>query len=424
MPEKQTAQWKVFGVRILWLLISLAALGFWAGGAIPRYQELQIPCSEMTCPPLSLTSGEIDSLSEIGFSIQGYAGFQVGLEAITFLTFVIPGILIFWRRADDRIGFLFSLVLILVGTSAVVNADDAFLRTYPSFSFFHSFVVTLSMALILIMFIFPDGRFVPGWTRYYTIFSLLLLAGILIGSRGDLTPYHAGGDLAWVGSAFTMGTLLLGAFSQVYRFRNVSDPTERQQTKWVVLGLAALAAGVTNWILFIESFPPPPGSERILVNLIFVIIVSLFNLVFPISVMLAILRYRLWDIDIIIRRTLQYTLLTGLLVLIYFGSVVLLQNLVENLTGEQSPIVIVVSTLGIAALFNPLRSRVQDFIDRRFFRTRYDSEQTLAQFAEVALDEVDVEKLTAALLGVVDETVQPEHIEIRIKGIELESSSI
>ena len=127
------------------------------------------------------------------------------------------------------------------------------------------------------------------------------------------------------------------------------------------------------------------------------------------------MRYRLYDIQIIIRRTLQYTLLTGLLAVIYFGSVVLLQSLVENLTGEQSPIVIVFSTLVIAASFNPLRVRVQDFIDRRFFRKKYNVEQALAQFAATSRDEVELGILTAKLVNLIDESLQPEEINIWLK---------
>ena len=137
--------------------------------------------------------------------------------------------------------------------------------------------------------------------------------------------------------------------------------------------------------------------------------------IITISLALAILRYRLFDINVIVRKTLQYTLLTGLLALVYFGSVVLLQSIFEAITGEQSPIVIVISTLAIAALFNPLRIRVQDFIDRRFFRKRYDAEQTLAQFAAAARDEVDMEILTTALLRVVEDAMQPEYVELRLK---------
>jgi hypothetical protein len=130
---------------------------------------------------------------------------------------------------------------------------------------------------------------------------------------------------------------------------------------------------------------------------------------------IAVLRYRLFDIDVIIRKTLQYTVLTGLLALVYFGSVVLLQSLFESLTGQGSPIVIVISTLAIAALFNPLRQWVQRFIDRRFFRRKYDSEQILANFSKLTRDEVDMQVLTVAMLNVVEETIQPEKVSLWLK---------
>jgi hypothetical protein len=110
---------------------------------------------------------------------------------------------------------------------------------------------------------------------------------------------------------------------------------------------------------------------------------------------------------------LQYTLLTGLLALVYFGSVLLLQSLVQTLTGQsRSPIVIVISTLGLAALFNPLRKRIQDVIDRRFYRKKYDSELALVQFAVTARDEVDLEQLVGVMLGVVEKTMQPERVSL------------
>jgi hypothetical protein len=145
---------------------------------------------------------------------------------------------------------------------------------------------------------------------------------------------------------------------------------------------------------------------------------ALFLFYFPISFVIAIMRYRLWDIDLLIRRTLVYSILTGTLVLVYFGSVVVVQTAVNSLTGQQqsSQLTIALSTLLIAALFNPLRRRVQAFIDRRFFRSKYDAAQTLARFAKSGRDETDIERLTAELAAVVQETMQPQQLSLWFAG--------
>jgi MFS family permease len=194
------------------------------------------------------------------------------------------------------------------------------------------------------------------------------------------------------------------------RFRRAQE-VERQQIKWLLYtgalfaAVYALAVFSTNESGFNES------AFNVLSNLLFVASI----LAMPVAIAVAILRYRLYDIDVIIRRTLQYTLLTGMLALVYFGSVLLLQSLVQTLTGQShSPIVIVISTLGLAALFNPLRKRIQDVIDRRFYRKKYDSELALVQFAVTARDEVDLEQLVGVLLSVVERTMQPERASLWI----------
>jgi hypothetical protein len=201
------------------------------------------------------------------------------------------------------------------------------------------------------------------------------------------------------------GSLLLLAVScaaaPFVSFRR-AGAVERQQIKWL-FAAAALFALVYVPGFFNGAFTDSAG---LLWNFLF----TLAILGIPIAIGIAILRYRLYDIDIIIRRTLQYTVLTAMLALIYFASVVLLQSLFEALAGQQSPIVIVVSTLAIAALFSPLRLRVKNVVDRRFFRRRYDAKQTLAAFAAVSRDEVDLDALSAALLGAVEGTMQPERV--------------
>lgn len=135
-------------------------------------------------------------------------------------------------------------------------------------------------------------------------------------------------------------------------------------------------------------------------------------LLIPLSIAVSILRYRLFDIDVIIRKTLVYAVLTGLLALIYFGGVVLVQQFTRSITGESSDVAIVISTLVIAALFFPLRRHMQSSIDRRFYRRKYDAAKTLAAFGTTIRDEVELEKLTSELINVVNETMPPTSISL------------
>jgi hypothetical protein len=188
------------------------------------------------------------------------------------------------------------------------------------------------------------------------------------------------------------------------RFRR-ADPVERSQLKWLLY-----AGGVFLVVYGVAGFGFDLGGSG---NDIFEIALFLSILSLPVAIAIAILRYRLYDIDVVIRKTLLYSALTVLLALVYFGSVILLQGLFSRLAGvQQSTLAVVISTLAIAALFTPLRRRIQDAIDRRFYRKKYDAQQVLAQFALTARDETDLDALLAELVRVVDETLQPEHVSV------------
>jgi hypothetical protein len=190
--------------------------------------------------------------------------------------------------------------------------------------------------------------------------------------------------------------ILLGLLSQISQYRT-GTKIVRQQIKWVMFVVALWAISIVLVILPL--------------NIPFTTLIIISPLI-PISISVAILRYRLYEIDLIIRRTAVYAIITGLLAVIYFGSVTLMQNLVAVVSGQESPIAIVISTLFIAALFTPLRQRVQDFIDRRFYRKKYDSGRTLSNFANTARDEVNLDALAAELTTTIRKTLQPASVSL------------
>jgi hypothetical protein len=369
--------------------------------------------------------------------------FTLGEIMIPFvpLTFAYVGALIISRQPRNWIG----LLMLLPGLSLFIVVD-AFLRPYlngflpPPESSTPVFLLILWFSnwnwlllvfpLMFIMVLFPTGRpLTPrwGWLIYFGV-GLMVLFVLMITFAEVLAPGSGGVDwrfdnpigflkeewINFVISPFIIALpiwVVICTISLLIRFRRARG-VEREQIKWLFYAAAIFALSYVP--TFIQNdFSDPENIWNIfwLVGMMAI----------PIAIAIAILRYRLYDIDIIIRRTLQYTLLTGLLVMVYFGSVILLQSLTENLFTEQSQLVIVISTLAIAALFNPLRIRTQDFIDRRFFRKKYDAEQTLARFAVIARDEVDVDKITTTMLGVVEETMQPERVIVWLRGPEVRS---
>jgi hypothetical protein len=291
---------------------------------------------------------------------------------------------------------------------------------------------TVLGAFALVFLLFPDGRpLSPRWRPVIWLAAAasagLGLVALKPGPFSDfpttLNPFGVGGAAGTVvdvlaNSAFMimLATMLAAAVSLVLRFRR-SRGDERQQLKWFVSG-GAFAAAV--FLIAPVIWFTPAGNNSALWPILFVL--ALVTL--PLSMGIAILKYRLYDIDLIIRRTLIYSVLSGLLAFVYFGSVVLLQAIVRGLTGQtQSQLVVVISTLGIAALFSPVRRRVQDLIDRALYRRKYDAAQILAAFRASARDEVELGPLVERLLKAVDDTVRPEHISFWLKPTDMSRPS-
>jgi hypothetical protein len=276
---------------------------------------------------------------------------------------------------------------------------------------------------VLSILLFPTGR--PPSRRWRWV-TWLTVAFILVGA---VSGAFSSGPVEGLGpirnplgiegfSNFSNSILLnmvalvlvvAAALSVFMRLRGAKG-VERQQIKWFAYATAAAVMGLVLAEIIPDVIDVPLWFERI-GNAIFLLLIPTI----PISMGIAILRYRLYDIDLIINRTLVYGLLTATLVAIYFAGIVLLQRLFVAFTGEKSTLAVVASTLIIAALFNPLRRGIQSFIDRRFYRRKYDAAKTLESFSAKLRDETDLEALNDDLVGVVRVTMQPEHVSLWLR---------
>lgn len=250
--------------------------------------------------------------------------------------------------------------------------------------------------------------------------SVVLLALAICWVYVSIVPWSTASDAEFVPNPLVVGvgSAVLGSImaAQIYRYRRVSTPVERQQTKWVVLGvIEGLLVGIPYFLLPL-FFPAlnRPGS------LYFWLAKPAYNILWlfvPLCFGIAISRYHLWEIDVLIRRTLVYGTLSAILAALYFGVVVGLQALVGsvNSTAAASPVIVVATTLLIAALFNPLRHGIQATIDQRFYRRKVDAERTLANFGATLRSEVDLAEVSAHLLTVINETMQPTHASLWLR---------
>jgi hypothetical protein len=341
--------------------------------------------------------------------------------AVGVLAFSTVGALIASRRPEHPIGWLFSMIGLLAAASAVI---EAYLPTGgPGFevvAWFGNWVwvpLTGLMGTFTVL-LFPTGRLAsPRWRIVAWLSAACIGAAVLSEAfaPGPLDEYPwianpfglggaAGSAIAWLslGVFGLVGCVAASAVSLAARYRR-GGSQERQQIKW-------FAAAALVFVLAISLWTVLSGESVVPVLLFGAGLASL-----PVATGIAILRYRLFDIDLIIRRTLSYGLLTLALAAIYFGSVAVLQNLFTAVSGQSSPVGIVISTLAIAALFSPLRQRVQAFIDRRFYRSRYDAARVIAAFGDSVRDEVEIDRLTEHMQAAVRAALQPASVSLWLK---------
>jgi hypothetical protein len=396
--------------QVVWVTVSLLAVTIFVA-SLPLlydvYQELRI-----------YAPGDRDAvhayLIQLGLSNDLFAAYFLAVDDSPAVAYFTVAAILFWRKSNEPMALFVGLLFVMIGAT-FWGASHVVGAIHPLLEWLSSFMEALSLGMLfLLFFLFPNGRFVPRWTRWP--------AGVLVTWTVSLAlfpnaPFNIESWPFLPYALFLLGWLLIGVYAQIYRYLRVSSPVQRQQSKWAFFGFTAAIAGYIGWISIYTLLPLARPESQLLADIVGAAVTSAQLLIIPFAFGIAILRYHLWDIDLVINRTLVYGSLTAMLALVYVGGVTSTEALFRTLTSQerQPQLAIVVSTLVIAALFNPLRRSIQSFIDRSFYRRKYDARKTLETFSAQLRDETNLDALGDDLVGVVRETMQPAHVSLWLR---------
>jgi hypothetical protein len=395
-------------VQTIWLVYALFLLVIFVANIPAIFHGTETICTlpdAGSCPIYQFTPAYAQIFTQVHVLLGVAEGLLATLCVVLSVVYWLLGLLIFWRKSDEPIGVVVSLALIMFGAAGMLGYNLP--EQSPALFQFLIEVITYGLmwpVIMVLFFTFPTGRFTPRWTLvvFLPFFVVTLLASIPA-------------TMAFVPPGPLILTALFPIGVQVFRYTRIFTPVEQQQTKWFVFGLSIIFVLVIFQeifqILAPESTVAAAGYQ--LVNGPFWLV--LWTLVF-VGVSIPVLRYRLWDIDVIINRTLVYGSLTGLLGALYAGLILGLQGLAGlfGLGVGDNPVTLVASTLVIAVLVRPLRNRIQSLIDSRFYRKKYDAAQTVAAFGATLGQDTNLEQIREQLLAVVNETMQPTHVSLQL----------
>jgi hypothetical protein len=354
-----------------------------------------------------------------------YYSLETSMVAVGYST---VGAIVASRLPESPIGWLFCAIGLIFGVSHFSAEYAAYALLAPSrslpggkaFAWLTSWVWVFGLGLIVFLdLLFPNGRLPSARWRWFARFTAivllpaailaalspgLILSSTLINPLGIERLPNASKEI----EAFMYALVVVGASSMLARLRQAGR-IERQQIEWFAYATAVAISGV------ILKNTVYPAVGEMWVWWVGLVLTTVGVVSSPVAMGIAIFRYRLYQIDFIINRTLVYGSLTAVLAAVYLGGVVLLQYAFRALTGEGSQLAVVTSTLIIAALFIPLRRRIQGFIDRRFYRRKYDARKTLETFSGKLRNQTDLDALSDDLVGVVRETMQPAHVSLWLR---------
>lgn len=416
-----SGQWIAAGAWLLFLVASLALL-------IPSLYLWDVFYSQPERTLHSFQDAQLEqnyqdflvALDDTGITPQFYGHFFSLLRVAAALPYYLLSFLIFLRGRRYLMSVLFALLLLVFGAAGPLanplwgSLENSFPALFRIAIFFNAFIAS---AMIL-LYVFPDGAFTPGWTRFVAPLVVLLVGGSNF-LPGSLLDYWSWAQPLPV--VINLAMVASGGFALWQRYRSYSNAIQRQQIKWFLAGVLLI---LLNWLgdFFVVTIYPALTGEwlfpKVHDDLIREIVQEtawyISSFLLAVCIGLSVFRYRLWEIDLILRRTLIYGLLSGVLLSVYLALVLVTQSVFISLTGQRSALSLVISTLAIAGLFHPLRLRIQTAIDRRFFRRKFDAARILEAFGARLKSEIDLDELGDSFQAAVMQALQPEQISLWI----------
>ena len=388
--------------RTAWTVVAVLTVVCIVVSIPAEFARLQAVCTSGSCQPGALTPANIRELGAMGLSVGFFAGYLISVQLMFAATSFAVGTLIFWRKSDDRVALFLAFALVTLGGAALTQSPDALMDERTTLRLMILFVTFLgNTSIVLFFYLFPDGRFVPRWTR--------AVAAVFVVGQVDefFFPSSLLPDIPDpLNAVAVFGFLASMVYAQVYRYLRVSGPVERQQTKWIVFGITATVVGVQGAEVLLLAFPQTwlmmAGHTIYYLSLLLI----------PLSIGVAILRYHLFDIDLIINRTLVYGALTASVVGFY---VLVVGGLGVMLQVRGNLLVSILAAGLVAVLFQPLRERLQRGVNRLLYGERDDPYAVLSRLGSRLESRLAPDAVLPAVTRTVQEALKLPYAEIQLR---------
>ncbi|HZM22154.1 MAG TPA: histidine kinase, partial [Anaerolineales bacterium] len=387
--------------RALWLLIALLSISLFVMGTVAQYDQLRAPCSDLPLQFQQRCYRTENALHQLGMTWEDLANFSTPIATVAVLPLILLGFLMFWRKSENTLGLLFSLALVM-GGSIALNPDllDQLYFAFPNLIAPIAVLGFLSTTgLWIFVYLFPDGRFVPGWTRWLLVVSGCRYLGIAIFTI--FGPFDNSFWRIFLDPIFLSPLLIAATYAMIHRYRSESGPIQRQQIKWVIMAVVALNILQIGFNILGRFWHPEffPLFRILVYEPIYYLGVIFAAVCIGISISL----YRLWDIDFLINRTLVYSLLTAFIVGLY---VIVVGVLGTAIQGRNNLLISILATGLVAVLVQPLRDMLQRGINRLMYGERDNPVTVLSRLGHQLEATIAPDAILPALVETISQTLK------------------